>query len=53
MPEVYSYLVLTVGVAEAGHVCVSEQEVESDRQEGQVLHQGEVLSVQDDLVESV
>ena len=48
-----SYIVLTVGVAEAGDVGVGEQEVESDGQEGEVSHEGEVLAVHDDLVQLV
>jgi hypothetical protein len=48
-----SYIVLTVGVAEAGDVGVGEQEVEGDGQEGEVSHEGEVLAVHDGLVELV
>lgn len=44
---------LAVGIADARHVCVGEQEVEGDRKEGQVSHQGEVLPVQDHLVQPV
>lgn len=47
------YLVLAVWIADPGHVCVGKQEVECDRQEGQVSHQGEVLEVQNFLVEPV
>lgn len=47
------YLVLAVGIADARHVCVGKQEVECDRQEGQVSHQGEVLAVQNHLVQPV
>lgn len=32
------YLILAVGVGDAGDVCVSEQEVERDGQEGEVAH---------------
>ena len=39
-----------MGITDAGHVRVGEQEVESDGQEGQVSHQGEVLVVQNLLV---
>lgn len=42
-----------MGIADAGHVCVRKQEVEGDGQEGQVSHEGEVLAVQDDVVDSV
>lgn len=47
------YLVLTVGVVDAGDVCVGKQEVECDGQEGQVFHQGEVLAVHDDVIDPV
>lgn len=50
---VNKYLVLAVGVADAGDVCVGKQEVECDGQEGQVSHQREVLSVQNHLVQPV
>lgn len=44
---------VAVGITDAWHACVSKQEVESDRQEGQVSHQREVLSVQNHLVQPV
>ena len=44
------YLMLAVGIADAGHVCVSKQEVECDRQKGKVSHQGEVLPVENHLI---
>lgn len=47
------YLVLAVWIGDSGHVCVGKQEVECDRQEGQVSHQGEVLAVQNFLVQPV
>lgn len=48
-----SYLLLAVGVADAWHVCVGKQEVECDRQERQVSHEGEILPVDDCLVQPV
>lgn len=48
-----SYLLLTVGVADAWHMCVGKQEVECDRQEGQVSHEGEILPMHDCLVQPV
>lgn len=51
--EVDWYLVLAVGIADAGHVCVGKQEVECDGQEGKVSHEGEVLPVQNHLVQPV
>lgn len=48
-----SYLLLAVGVADAWHVCVGKQEVECDRQEGQVSHEGEILPMHDCLVQPV
>lgn len=47
------YLVLAVWIGDSGHVCVGKQEVECDRQEGQVSHQGEVLAMQNFLVQPV
>lgn len=47
------YLLLAVGVADAGHMRVCKQEVEGDGQEGQVSHEGEILAVQDDVVHPV
>lgn len=47
------YLVLAVWIGDSGHVCVGKQEVECDRQEGQVSHQGEILAVQNFLVQPV
>jgi len=47
------YLVVAVGIADAGHVRVSKQEVKRDGQEGQISHQGEVLPVQNHLVQPV
>lgn len=47
------YLVLAVRIADAGHMRVGEQEVERDRQEGEVLHQREVLAVHDHVVQPV
>lgn len=44
---------LAMGIADAGHMCVGEQEVEGDGEEGQVSHQGKVLPVQDHLVQPV
>lgn len=48
-----SYLLLAVGVADAWHMRVGKQEVECDRQEGQVSHEGEILPVHDCLVQPV
>lgn len=48
-----SYLLLAVGIADAGHMRVRKKEVEGDGQEGQVSHEGEILAVQDDVVHSV
>lgn len=47
------YLVLAVWIGDSGHVCVGKQQVECDRQEGQVSHQGEVLAVQNFSVQPV
>lgn len=47
------YLMLAVRIGDSGHVCMCKQEVECDRQEGKVSHQGEVLAVQNFLVEPV
>lgn len=44
---------LTVGVTDAGNMRVGKQEVKCDREEGQVSHQGEVLPVQNHLVQPV
>lgn len=44
---------LAVWIGDSGHVRVCKQEVECDRQEGQVSHQGEVLAVQNFLVDPV
>lgn len=47
------YLMLAVRIGDSGHVCMCKQEVEHDRQEGKVSHQGEVLAVQNFLVDPV
>lgn len=47
------YLVVAVRIADAGHMHVGEQEVKCHGEEGQVSHQGEVLSMQNHLVQPV
>lgn len=47
------YLVVAVWIGDPGHVRVGKQEVECDGHEGQVSHQGEVLVVQNFLVQPV
>lgn len=44
---------VAVRIADTGHMCVGKQKVKMNRQEGQVSHQGEVLSMQDHLVQPV
>lgn len=44
---------LAVGIADAGNVRVGEQEVKCDGEERQVSHQGEVLPVENHLVQPV
>lgn len=44
---------LAVWIGDPGHMRVGKQEVECDRQEGQVSHQGEVLVVHNFLVQPV
>lgn len=50
---VNQYLVLAVGITDARNMCVGKQEVKCDREERQVSHQGEVLPVQNHLVQPV
>lgn len=44
---------VAVRIFDAWHMCVGKQEVECDGQEGQILHQGKILIVENHLVQSV